>query len=1277
MAHSFESAEGIEHLSRLATAAITSPAKEERERAAKELRFLSNYNSWEILKEVFPVVTNNYLRFLLAKCFLFNVKNELGAEERHETFLAMISFLCSQPEYGGAAPPKFVRMGVYSVIASAFYSKWKLMLVTFSTEENSDGTEESSSHLQMPDCFVELLKLPMLFRVECLKEILLYHCEQITKERVLTILKTASIDTLLPEMISHLAMQIESFPALVLEVSVAVLSLTFDQESTGENKWLRTVPANLSRMQETRRRFKKFSTAGADTSICGNSSNPNYSRNLFSCMSADWKNWEGPLNTLLTYSLSSLTREDFCGEARQHARCLLQLCAAVSPAPNISPLNNSFVLATLDLSRELLFQSFNASVHENKIMNEEDLLLALSLLSSATEHSPNTVIQFLEGDPGNLATWSNYFLRILEHYDHEKEDLYIGIVNFFCDLCSLLPQSNSSNSPAASAALERTYQRNLIGEGIANEKEMTNEGGLTPSLSKIIISLASLAFRKQLEHVVRFSQLQEDSFEVFLDEGVSLHNERVLQPIADLLFSQEQLFFPILEEKLSETIKYYEIFRGMRGKLCSFSPENVSPFPWSAEEVHAISSFASLSPSMASAALSSCSSTDGAIFLQALEREGGQLLVLQQLRLNLLVCLSRLSVAISIFGSAIRRGRIPNSKDVLGYVMSFSSPLLNNDEALTETLMENLSLDNSCNGNRTLWQNDAQQLHFGIIRSLFFFCQCIFDSRGTLEQEENFHEIILSLLRFVYLNHSTHPCLMNDANSLLATSLSSSLSSRHFLASEKMLSVLEALKEDRIPLLQRYFCISCEGKGLKGSESSHLSCGGESYTKDCRRARFSFLTNVVSLIEMRFYAGCSGFDVLDRVVLNQLTPEGLELYPTESLGNLHAITSGCCHPDIFFAVINRVLQNENALAAAVHRAVSLPLGPQSITRLCSKVCTLAAQLETDCNRSFFTYEVLTFTMQAMITYFQWLETGGSDSSVKSTEYKELEKMRYMDGCLLLEGGGCADVADDGCSGNMTLRIDDAITNPFTVFQRTVNLECLYDMFEVLKLMASGKWCNFGVVARYDQLTLKTFFSGLIQAFLSISSELLMSDVKRREILFEGLRSVLENGNTTSEFMFYEWLREEGFEKILDHAVKCLSCCFLPALIVLIKSILTSFCAYEEMFAAAGRGRMDGKPIIQEKILVNTFRETLFVLLTAPYLQESQIICCFRVLTLTFNQAEQSIQSLLTALLEYCSAYHRVRIRLIMSLMKGKQEDCTEIYFRYFGHPSKMEVLTAW
>lgn len=1276
MAHSFVSNEGIEQLSRLATAAITSPAKDERERAAKELRFLSNYESWELLKEIFPIVQNNYLRFLLTKCFLFNVKNELGSEERHETFLTMIRFLCSQPEYGEGAPPKFVRMGVYSVIASAFYSKWKLMLVTFSAEESSDGTEESSQHLQMPDCFEDLLKLPMLFRVECLKEILFYHCEQITRDRVLSLLKTASIDTLFPEMISHLAVQIESFPALVLEVSVAVLSTTFDQETTGGTNWLRTVHASLSRMPEAKRRFKKNNSSAIDSSISGSSSNPNYSRNLLSSSSANWKNWEGPLNTLLTYSLSSLSREDFCGEARQHASCLLQICAAISPDANISPLNNSFVLATLDLSRELLFRSFNASVQEDKIMNEEDLLLALSLLSSAAEHSPSTVIQFLEGDSENLASWTTYFLRILEHYDHEKEDLYIGIVNFFCDLCSLLQQSTFSNSHTSSATLERTYQRNLKEGGIADEKEMTSGGALSPTLSKIIITLASLAFRKQLEHVVRFSQLQEDSFEVFLDEGVTLHSERALQPIAELLFSQEHLFFPILEEKLSETIKYYEIFRGMRDKLYS-SPENVSPFPWSAEEVHAISSFASLSPSMASAALSSCSSSDGALFLQALEREGGALLVLQQLRLNLLVCLSRLSVAISIFGTAIRRGRIPKSKDILGYVTSFSSPLLNSDDALTETLMENLSLDNSCSGNRALWQNDAQQLHFGIIRSLFFFCQCIFDVKGSLEMQESFHEIILSLLRFVYLNHSTHPCLMNDANSLLATTLSSSLSSRHFLASEKMLSVLEALKENRIQLLQRNFLTSCEGHDLRGYGGSHLRCGGETYIEDCRRARFSFLTNVVSLIEMRFYAGCSGFDVLDRIVLNQLTPEGLELYPTESLGNLHAITSGCSHPDIFFAVINRVLQNESALAAAVHRAVGLPLGPQRITRWCSKVCELAAHLETDCTRSFFTYEVLTFTMQAMITYFQWLEYGGSNALAKSTEYEERNKMRYMEGCLLLEGGGCANVADDGCSGDMPLRIEDAIINRFTVFQGTVNLECLYDMFEVLKLMASGKWCNLGVVARYDELTLKTFFTGLIQAFLSISPELLMSDIKRREVLFEGLVFILENGNSTTEFMFYEWLKEEGFEKILDHAVKCLSCCYLPALIMLIKSILTSFCAYEKFFSIETRRWMDENPIIQQKILVNTFRETLFVLLTAPYLQESQIICCFRVLTLSFNQAEQSIQSLLTTLLECCSAYHRVRIRLIMSLMKGKQEDCTEIYFRYFGHTSKVEVLTAW
>lgn len=1282
MTQSFEGSETIDKLSQLATTAITSPVKEDRERAAAELRFLSNFESWELLKEIFPLVQNNYLQFLLTKCFLFIVKNELGTVERQETFSMMIAYLVSHGPNENSPLPKFVRMGVYSVIASAFYSNWKLSLMVLPSGHDSEQSyEDSSPHMSLSDLVIQVQKLPVLYKVECLREILIFQCYQITKEHVFALAKNSSIHVVLPILMEQLAEQVSYFPELVLEVCVSVLSTVFTEEGGMQTNFTPKYSKKFTSYLDSWRSSKSNLTACSNINSSVSYHNTSgYSRNPSGHDGFDWKNWDSPLRTLIAYCMRAFTLAEGSDEARQHAGFFLQICASIDPQEQIGPLNHSFISDCLELSRRLLEKALEDAVADPALKNSDGAFLALSIINSGLKHSCSSVIQFLEVTPDTISWCSKLFDFVQSCDSSEQEELYSSLLKYFSDLCSLLPPAEklectnlANNALRKSAGNEEGEREDFM------EKRKMEEGVLSPSLCKIVIMHATYVVTSALERVLKYSYLQGDFSEAALNEGMSLYNERALEPIAELLFAQEDLFFYILEGKLEETIHYYVFFRDMTAKIKNVQSWNGQGSPWGPEVDSVMSSFLLLSPPSLSTSIWMGCSTNGNSFLESLQIGGGVHAVDQQVRRNILFCLSRLSAAIFIFGMGIRSGKIPHSKNVLQYVISFSSPLLDNDNTLTETLMENLSVGDSCKGDGNSIQDDqAQQLHFGIIRSLFFFCTCIFKSHVNAEEGQLLSGIMMSLLRFVFLYHSDQPSLVHNANSLLDCLLSDSFYANSCLTSDSMMPVLLAVRESRIELLQRSFLASCEAVCVQGGSNAGGKHSGKKYIEECRRARFSFLKNIVVLIERRFYSGYTVLDILERLVSNQLTPEGLELYPVESLGNLLAITSGCTQPDTFFAVINIVLHSINAVGLAIRRAVIHPSAPRLITQWCANVATRSSQFESECVRSYFTYEVLTFLMHAHLTYFQWLSSDGTNWCVSGEKHERFGKARGStddDGTHLLFG--MEESSQVSVASGSTFGAEDVICNRFRFSNGVVDVDCLYDMFDLLERMTVGDWCNLGVVAHYDQLTLKSFLNGLAQAFLSTSPEVLMSDIKRRWKLFRVLFQTVEKTYSTLGFLFSQWMEEGIFDQILEHTVKCLRYSFLPIIISLILSVLQYQDVYERQYAAREGNNVGGVRCIRSKVLVKTFQEVLFVILTAPYLELSETNNCFRVLFRVYRQAEEDVHRLLSNLLDHCSAYHRVRIRLIMSSLKGDEGNCTETYCNYFGQHSKVVVLTPW
>lgn len=1172
MSHSslFVSQEKVDALSRYATLALTSPVKEERDSAASQLRFLSSFDSWELVKQMLPAIQSNHLRFILCKSILFIVSNEIGPEERAETLEFMLQFLQLCAERGEELP-RFVRVSVYSILACAFHSNWKFSVLSC----NDDGDKPSDVREQENSIYQFLSKLesclPPLFVLECLTEFVNYFTRQASRQSIYSVNRQSS-RVLLPMVLNLTVKMLPQHPASALELSCLIIQSVPDKD-------------------------------GDITGL------PSSSNIIFV---EEWLHWATPVQSLLVFCFQAFT-SGASDDVLRNAGQLMQVCACIeSSSPDFSQMSYAFSENFLGLADFLIQDSIKRSGSGGGVYSEENLLLAMSLISNVLERAKEQVGRFLEMAPARLSAWSEHFLSVLQAFDMEFEDLHKAILSFYYTLSrSLLPDKTAPT------------RRDLYASLTAVERKKTTSPPAPPYITPAALSEAltlqiQAIFRAQLANVVYFAHLKEDSLEVRSDIGVLLHNERMLQPLAELLFCEQANLIPIVEEKLEEIMAFYRRFQTMRDKIAVASSDSQS-FSWNAEEQQALLCFAEF---------------QHRVFFP--ELGGGGLPAPYEISGNILICLSRLSVVISIFAIAIATGRVPSSESVLQYISSFAGPLLSNDESLTETLLENFTLDNADQATGvSQWRGGARQLHYGILRSLFFFCNCIFSSSASAQRHELFYEITLSLLRFVYLYHSDEPALVHDANLLLMRSMSHIPSARMFLGSDKMMAVLHAVKDRRIALLEGNAALTRDTFGSFGSPSAGQQGNDDtSRCEEVRRARSSFLTAITVFIETRFYSGYSVFAVLEDMVSQEVQPEKLKQFPLDCMENLLAIISGCRQPDTFQTVMDVTLDHSPAVSSAIRRLLTSGNSDAAgvIVRWCAKVSGLASQLVSDNGMGFFTYELAHFVLNSLVTYFQFLSSASQQGA-------ELDQAQHQ----LVFRQGIAEV------------------------------EAVYHAFRVLGNICGAEWCKLGVVVHYERQTVELFFVGLMQLILSTSAEMLMSSTGDRQMIFKGLSDALDNTGDTLDYIFSAFLRQGLWERLLVHLVKCLGYAFCPTLLALVYAMLRKH-GRESPFQAL---HADSITSVGGATLREIFREVVFLVVVTPYLEIRDLHHIFSILAHCFRYAPEQCTKLMSDLLDFCSAYHRVRLRCIQSMLIQGRDDMVVSYISVFGQSSKVGVLAPW
>nr|CCC94399.1 unnamed protein product [Trypanosoma congolense IL3000] len=819
--------------------------------------------------------------------------------------------------------------------------------------------------------------------------------------------------------------------------------------------------------------------------------------------------------------------------SRYCAQVLRSASTVVCTDPEWFSTRNALNDVLLEFTGELLTLYISTGIN--------DLLkLSCAVLVSVFERDEGKVSVYMYNRPHLIELWAEAARGLLKRWEQHEEELRQEVMHLFY----------------------------LFGDRVIPRTMAMNGGGCqdsrTPPISAIVLQVGECYF----ENVVNKAHLQEDSEELRCELGVMLHNEKTLLPIAEMLFCEQIDLYSLIIQRLVSTIEQYERCVRLResgDKEC-------------------------LGELMLSLAISQESLPFA--FLNG----GNAFLFLTH------VCLSRLSVMISTVAIAMLNDTARGTDKIIEIIGQFAQGLIVTTDAITTAFLESLSLTNvedsdACrsdmfNGEFSCGYASNTKIHVGVLRSLFFYCGCVYESQ--FETFGAFNEILAGLLHYVYVYHSDKVALVTDANSLLMSVLGQNIGSC-LLSSYKMTSILTAVKDDTISLLR--------------AGDNELSSGA-------RKARSGLLTALVYFVESRHLAGYPTLDIFPCLISRTLQYEQLMLNSHNLMKDLIAVTQGIHHSDTLYWFLEGLSESQLVLAELLR---ANPTTTPLVVELCAKLCDLVSEqlpedrkCETRC--SLFTFAM--FAIDAAAEMYG-IDKGDADVRVQLSSINEVDE------------------------------------------------RLVYNISNIISQLVVGEWCNLGVVLMYNRDFLFNFHRFLVFV-MATPVELLMSHARERGQVFNTITCALLCRGDVGAQIRLRLNGSGGYAYLLSYLVRCLSCSFLM-------EILTAI----DMVLSPPEGCAGGTPPAEEQIIGDIFYEVSVHIAGCPFMERRELELCFRMLRTCYDLSSLVCSTKMNALLDFCSAYHRVRLRHIYTLLRSEREDMFRSYVHVFGLSSKLQTLSAW
>ncbi|CCW69859.1 unnamed protein product [Phytomonas sp. Hart1] len=1244
----------LKSLDEVATVALTSAVKVNRDAAARQLRYLSTYEHWNTTKALLTAATEyRYLHFMVCKAALFLVSNEIGPDERREVQYIVLNYLKVLRE-NSEALRHYVQHELYAILASATYLNWKLDVLSAEQEDQdstttaANGTEGGGptpvgrSQIATILGFFQGYLTPEEF-MDCLLELIPYFSQQCIKIPIFST-RMSFVAFALPFFFEQAGHLLDVVSSKAAQVCCVVLECLFENGAVSE-----ATPITIRHYRENSIHLSR------------------------------WEEWANSLPVVLQYSKNMLIHYPTNEDALLHGR-LLRLCSTLTCSEESYTLSvrPAITQEMILLSSELL----KVCQGNNALM--EHLHLACDILINTFERDEQGVSAYLVQNIDLISAWADATQYVLTRFSDEEDELRQSLMHLFYlfadnllpppprgnqhnfddfleHACIIHPCEIENNGPNASPPLAPVDSSMTLETDKINllSNEQTNSEG-NQYLKDLVFSI----FTTYSNSVINKAHLKEDSQELRMEVGMVLHNEKTLLPLASMLFCKRINFLDFLVDQLRQGIEDYHTLVSIREARWwnseigintgdAVSQPSASNIPTREEQalMLLVERFPDVKAVVSGSApylthsyeSNSSAPREGLDILKGFpSRDAVEMLLMR-------VILSHLSVIISIFAIAMANDTAPGDNSVLEPVAKFARQLLTGDDKLVNNLLQCLSIfGTDATGNPTTFSNDTAgnhnhaQVHFGILRALFFFCNCLCES--YFHRRPEFFDISLDLLRFVYLYHSDIASLVTDANLLLRRILTSGTGGSVFLGSDKLLAVVRAIAQDGIPSFRAVHKLDPAMPLLP------------------REVRSGFYTAFMALVEAREQAGFHVEDVVSKLITQMISPEGLLHNPAQTFIDLTALSRGVKRPTTLLVILERVLDYKEALMQVMNKDLNCAT---LVVCWLTALCTLAQHLlengpigEMHCSLS-------SFVMRMLNHFFDLVSF-----SATLAHRANLNKI---------------------CSPNVE---DSAIQfNSMMLFDfdsDRVEATVVYDLSDFLYCMCCAPWSNLGIMHYYERHTVEMFFTGSVQFFTFLPVDMLMSSERGRNRVFSAMLAALTTDGTVFQQLHQIFIWQNMWDRILRYLTKCLAYFYLPVILKLMFIIVNK----ETVGGGDGDGSLSGgddsggdsvakslsfSNCLPERTLGFVLREIVILVAVSPYLEKNECAHAFFLIEKCFRRAPALCTDHFVRLLDVCSAYHRVRIRHIMNNVREGHDFSTllNLYLRCFGQSSKVSTLAAW
>ncbi|RNC37033.1 hypothetical protein TcCL_NonESM13819, partial [Trypanosoma cruzi] len=181
------------------------------------------------------------------------------------------------------------------------------------------------------------------------------------------------------------------------------------------------------------------------------------------------------------------------------------------------------------------------------------------------------------------------------------------------------------------------------------------------------------------------------------------------------------------------------------------------------------------------------------------------------------------------------------------------------------------------------------------------------------------------------------------------------------------------------------------------------------------------------------------------------------------------------------------------------------------------------------------------------------------------------------------------------------------------------------------------------------------------------AELVMAHKNSRERVFDALmKSFLSSGNLgieLKEFLDTHFV----WKRLLKYFLNCLRYSFLPVIMLAVDAVFTSL----------GNTSVHGSSFLEDRTIGDLFEELAVHITIAPHMERNEVELCFKLLTNCMQFCGIVCTERMEKLLDFCTAYHRVRLRHLFTVICSGNEDAPASYTTVFGRESKVQTLSAW